>query len=324
MTWKSPTLAVTRASAWSWLAISVATAPVVGLNVVLRRPTRKTVTTSVGFPTICGPNSGRPPLACDGHASTKICSHASGRSSGCSASTGYVVNGDRHSANAIEKPSSRGRRIAVLPYARWPRGLYERGLGCRPSGFRGLPSPTSRFEAPSRRAMRLLPCHSESGRRRDRVQVPRRRARARRAVRRGERAFHRTRRPSHGSITRRDTPQRLLVGDPPRRALHHEIETGQAHRHHAPRITREVPALACARSAHEVDPVVDPKRTDSRAMRPPTRRDCRQPVREMCRASARCSELLPCARPGERLVAVDVEALLLDARPTSHSSRGAP
>jgi len=48
--------------------------------------------------------------------------------------------------------------------------------------------------------MRLLPRHSESGRGRDHVQVPRRRARARRAVWRGERAFRRVRRPSHGSV----------------------------------------------------------------------------------------------------------------------------
>src|SRR4051812_40066824 len=125
MTWKSPAVPVIDASAWSRLAISVARAPVVALKVVLRRPTRSTVTTSFGLPTICGPNSGRPPLACDGHASTKICSQLVGSSSGA-AMAGRPATSERLTNTTVVRTTDNVRGIRSL------RGDLGGTIGTKP------------------------------------------------------------------------------------------------------------------------------------------------------------------------------------------------
>src|SRR5439155_8770427 len=120
------------------------------------------------------------------------------------------------------------------------------------------PISPSGLEPPAGRPAGLGRQYPEDRPRLDRVEVPRRRAGARRAVFVGEGAVLHGGRPTLVAVALRESLERLVVGHSFGLALDDQVDAGQCERDRAMGVLGDVPALARPGAAHEVDPALIP------------------------------------------------------------------
>ena len=127
------------------------------------------------------------------------------------------------------------------------------------------------LKPPAGRAVRLGGGDTEDRVEGEAVEVPGRRSRARRAVRRRERLALHLRRPPALAVQAGHRLQRRPIGHPGRFALQDEVDALQAHGDRAGRVRRQIARLAGARPAGEIDVAVVPERADAGGVRPAVR-----------------------------------------------------